>query len=58
MYVQKTYIPRNVLNAFKTNALSFLKNAFSFEYNLIKLIDCTVFIIQCYGPTGMDYPET
>lgn len=29
-----------------SNALRFLKNAFSYEYNLIKLIDCTVVMVQ------------
>lgn len=33
--------------------------SFSYEYNLTKLIDCMVFIIlQCYGPTGIDCPQT
>lgn len=61
MYVLKNVYSKNVSKcyAFTTNALRFLKNAFSYEYNLIKLIDCTVFIIlQCYGPTGINCPRT
>lgn len=48
MYVLKNVYSKKVSKCYAstTNALRFLKNAFSYEYNLIKLIDCTVVMVQ------------